>query len=100
DARNVLGLARTHRALKDYRKATELYKKMVGGVDRTRPELYWTVHLEFCQTVLEGYADDPQEMKRLRLYIRRLQLEDPGMGGENSKQEFLKIAGRASRLVE
>ena len=100
DARNVLGLARTHRALKDYRKATEFYKKMVGGVDRTRPELYWTVHLEFCQTVLEGYADDPQEMKRLRLYIRRLQLEDPGMGGENSKQEFLKIAGRASRLVE
>ena len=84
DAGNVRGLARAHRAMKNYRGdgALKLYSELVEGIDRARhPALYWSVQLERCECLLEAFRTDKEQLKRLGVLIRQLRLEDRTMGG-------------------
>jgi len=99
DANNVRGLARCYRAKKQYADALKQYLALVRGLDASRhPTLYWEAQLEYCQTVLEGFAGDKDAMERLLIRIRQLQLEDGNMGGLRGK--FMTVAAGAREAAK
>jgi len=97
DARNIRGLARANVALKNYPRAMELYKGLVDGMDKAEhPETYWSVQLERCRCMLEAFRDNRKQLKRLKILIRQLRMEDPQMGGLFGK--FNAVQAEADRL--
>ncbi len=94
DAGNVRGLARAHRAMKNYKGdgALKRYSELVEGIDRSRySALYWSVQLERCQCLLEAFQTDKEQLKRLSVLIRQLRLEDPAMGGLYDRFNTLEL---------
>jgi hypothetical protein len=100
DARNVRGLARTYRGLKDYPKALKRYRTLAFGLRaQDDPALYWAVQLEYCQTALAAFRDKPEQLRRLRTYILQLRDEDPGMGGDRTRAAFDSLRAEIRRRL-
>ena len=94
DARNILGLARTYKAIGNYTDSLRYYNDLAKGIDRSgQNELYWSAQLERCHCLLEALRDNKKQMKRLVLLIRQLALEDARMGGY--RDEFSEIRTEA-----
>jgi hypothetical protein len=80
DWANTYGLARSHRAMKDYAKAEEQYLALTRGIDPAHPR-YWEMHLEYFQCAMEGHKGDGKAMERLGAKVRELRMLDPRFGG-------------------
>ncbi|HUT61678.1 MAG TPA: hypothetical protein VNA25_27890 [Phycisphaerae bacterium] len=102
DARNIQGLARANRVLKQYKQAMEHYHDLASRISRKDfPKQYWAVNLELCQAALEGFKAGKltkDDMRRLVAYIKQLGAEDSHMGGHQSK--FNKIKADAEKAAK
>jgi len=55
---------------------------MIQGINKSEhPRMYWRAELDYCRCVLEGFGDNPQEMRLLQVRIRQLRAEHKTMGG-------------------
>ena len=82
DANNIRGLARVYRAARKYPEALKNYDILISGIDKSQyVKAYWSMQLEKCQCVLEGYGKDPKVMANLVAGIRQLRQEDEKLGG-------------------
>jgi len=98
DPGNLLGLARSYRALGKYDKAIEYYKKLAERVDPVgHPDMFWKVELETCEGAVEGFRNDKLAMAALVRRIRQLRDRDPGMGGLFTK--FAAVETQAGSLA-
>ncbi len=97
DAGNIRGLARTHRAMNNFKGgALKYYSELVAGLDRSRDAgLYWAMQLERCECLLEAFEGDRVQSKRLGALIRQLRVEDANMG--QLAGEFAVIEAEAAR---
>ena len=96
DAANLAALARAYRALGRYDEAVERYHALLEGMGGGSPA-YWTMELEYCQCLLEGFSSDGPAMKALTVRIRQLAMEDASLGG--LKDRFDAVAKRAGELA-
>ncbi len=98
DAGNIRGLARTHRAMNNFKGggALKYYAELVAGLDRSRDAgLYWAMQLERCECLLDAFEDDRVQLRRLGALIRQLRVEDANMG--QLAGEFAVIEAEAAR---
>jgi hypothetical protein len=80
DARNIQGLARGHRMLKQYPQSLNLQLTVIRGLEDGSPE-WWRAQLEFMQTAAEAYAGQPGQLQQLAIRYRQLQKQNSNFGG-------------------
>jgi len=99
DAHNTLGLARAKMACGDYGGALVCYNELVRNMNRSENEsMYWAAQLERCECMFEAFRADRQEMKRLIVLLRQLELADRAMGG--LREEFLQVRSKAESILQ
>jgi len=95
ETRTLLGLARSYRALGQFEKAIENYRRVLRALEHNSVE-YWQRQLEHCDALLEGYKKDPAAMRNLADYIASLRAEDETYHG--LKTRFVQLEAEAKSL--
>ncbi len=94
DHLNVIGLARAHRGLKNYRDAMEQYVRYTTSIPESgeTAKAFWRAQRERCECHLEGFHTK-DAMNNLVIHIKQLQVKDPSMGG--FADDFQRILAEA-----
>ncbi len=100
DAGVRIGLARCHEQLKQYPRAMEEFRRLVGGLDpQQTPQLYWEAQRGYCESFFEAYRNDPAKLRALVVRIRQLRKEKPDLGGLRFHGTIGRIQADAEQIV-